>query len=265
MAQANEVIDFYLNGPGSFTPDGPRKPPVDEPGFDSTIRDLNGFKESVTNAKQFADDPNHILDSVIDLVKKTVGQIQNTVRDQATTGPDVKDNISRRPLPIIDPLNNARVPAPDPEPYISQDPGNAFPRRVLPITLQAANPLQTAGPSSLPFPLAQEVTPSTRGFIFPGANAPTSLFSRSPFSRLLSAGPDSPLAADDKASPPLQPDATQGVADNGPTRFLVRRTVDPPQGSPFATRPAPSQPSPDGSLSLDDAYLEYLKRLNAAE
>ena len=25
----------------------------------------------------------------------------------------------------------------------------------------------------------------------------------------------------------------------------------------------PSLPSPDGSLSLNDAYLEYLKRLNA--
>ena len=40
MAQANEVIDFYLNGPGSFTSDGPRKPPVDDPRFDSTVRDL---------------------------------------------------------------------------------------------------------------------------------------------------------------------------------------------------------------------------------
>ena len=28
MAQANKVIDFYLNGRGSFTPDGSRKPPV---------------------------------------------------------------------------------------------------------------------------------------------------------------------------------------------------------------------------------------------
>jgi len=67
-----------------------------------------------------------------------------------------------------------------------------------------------------------------------------------------------------QGSPPLQPDATQGVTDNGPTRFLVGRTYDPSQGSPFAARPAPPQPSPDGSLSLNDAYLEYLKRLNAA-
>jgi hypothetical protein len=67
-----------------------------------------------------------------------------------------------------------------------------------------------------------------------------------------------------QGSPPLQPDATRVVADNGPTRFLVGRTYDPSKDSPFAARPAPPQPSPDGSLSLDDAYLEYLKRLNSA-
>ena len=67
-----------------------------------------------------------------------------------------------------------------------------------------------------------------------------------------------------EASPPLQPDEASDVADGSPTRFLVGRTYDPSQGSPFAARSAPSQASPDGSLSLNDAYLEYLRRLNAA-
>ena len=66
-----------------------------------------------------------------------------------------------------------------------------------------------------------------------------------------------------QASSPLQPDATQDAADNGPTRFLVGRVYDPSQGSPSPARPAPSQAPPDGSLSLNDAYLEYLRRLNA--
>jgi hypothetical protein len=44
MAQANEVIDFYLNGPGSLTPDGPRKAPMADPAYDSTVRDLTNFK-----------------------------------------------------------------------------------------------------------------------------------------------------------------------------------------------------------------------------
>ncbi|WP_298254702.1 hypothetical protein [Bradyrhizobium sp.] len=63
----------------------------------------------------------------------------------------------------------------------------------------------------------------------------------------------------------MQPDAPQDAADNGPTRFLARRTYDPSQGSPFQPQPAPAPApaSPDGSLSINDAYLEYLKRLNA--
>jgi hypothetical protein len=242
MAQANEVIDFLLNGPGSFTVDGPRKPPIDERGFDSTVQDLNNFKASVIAAKQFADDPNHVLDSVLELIRKTGDQIQNVVRDHATTGPGIKDSIFNSPPDTIDPLNNARVPVPLPIPDVPQDPRNGVPRGQS-ITLQASMPPKSPG---------LDLPPS------PDANAPVSLFTR-----LLSAGPDALPAADNAASPPLQPDATQDVADNSPTRFLVGRSYDPTQGPLFKVQPAPSQSSPDGSLSLNDAYLEYLKRLNA--
>ena len=85
---------------------------------------------------------------------------------------------------------------------------------------------------------------------------------RSLFSQLMSAGPDPVLVADSAVSPPLQPDE-EYKANVDPTRFLVGRRYDPSQRPPFAARPAPPQPSPDGSLSLNDAYLEYLKRLNA--
>jgi hypothetical protein len=44
---------------------------------------------------------------------------------------------------------------------------------------------------------------------------------------------------------------------------LGRFTYDPSQGSPFTAQPAPSPAAPDGSLSINDAYLEYLRRLNA--
>jgi len=50
--------------------------------------------------------------------------------------------------------------------------------------------------------------------------------------------------------------------NDGPERILGRFTYDPSQGRPVRP-PAPPQPSPDGSLSLNDAYLEYLRRLNA--
>jgi hypothetical protein len=95
------------------------------------------------------------------------------------------------------------------------------------------------------------------------SNTPASLFSQ-----LMSAGQSAGLNPTSSgnteqpawpAAPPLQPDAT----DNGPTRLLVGRVYDPSQGAPFAARSALSHPSPDGSFSLNDAYLEYLKRLNA--
>lgn len=106
---------------------------------------------------------------------------------------------------------------------------------------------------------AQAAPPSGLTSASPDPNASASLFSR-----LLSLGPDALFGADDTASPPLQPDATQNLADTGPTRFLVGRTYDPSQGSPFAAPPVWSQPSPGGSLSLNDAYLEYLSRLKVA-
>jgi hypothetical protein len=90
------------------------------------------------------------------------------------------------------------------------------------------------------------------------------------FSQLMSTGAEPSLPANASSSgplswqvaPPLQPDVAP-EADNRPTRFLVGRSYDSSQGSPFTVRPAPSQASIDGSLSIDDAYREYLKRLNA--
>ena len=51
IGQANDVIDYYLNVSGSFTIDGIRKPLSDEPGYDSTVQDLNNFKNSIINAQ----------------------------------------------------------------------------------------------------------------------------------------------------------------------------------------------------------------------
>lgn len=62
--------------------------------------------------------------------------------------------------------------------------------------------------------------------------------------------------------PPSQPEGAP-LRDARQERYLGRFTYDPAQGSPFAKPPVAAQPSPDGSLSLNDAYLEYLKRLNA--
>src|SRR5882762_6700747 len=56
IARANDVIDYYLNGPGSYFQGGTRKSLLNDPGV-STINDLKRFRKGVFTSKQFADDP----------------------------------------------------------------------------------------------------------------------------------------------------------------------------------------------------------------
>ena len=187
IAQANEVIDFLLNGKGSFTPDGPRKPEVGPPQYDNTVRDLNNFKDSVVTAKQFADDPNHVLDSVADLIDKTIKQLNLVAGDR---DPAESDRIKRDPPDLTDPID--RRPPEDRAPTNIPNSGTA---RGQPITLRTPSPPQTAdlGPSPSPnetpaalgrpfFPMqtmpggtptpAQAVFPSTARSAPPGLNTP---------------------------------------------------------------------------------------------
>jgi len=82
MARANDVLDYYLNGPGSFFAAGPRKPltappkPLTGELGDSTVADLKKFKESVIASKQFADDPGAIMGAVAELIDETIKQVQ---------------------------------------------------------------------------------------------------------------------------------------------------------------------------------------------
>ncbi|MCP4618671.1 MAG: hypothetical protein GY844_19830 [Bradyrhizobium sp.] len=46
LARANEVIDHYLSGPGSYWDEGPRKD------LEETLRDLRTFYSQVTASKQ---------------------------------------------------------------------------------------------------------------------------------------------------------------------------------------------------------------------
>jgi hypothetical protein len=111
-------------------------------------------------------------------------------------------------------------------------------------------------------------TPS-RSDVAPDTNSSVSFFSQlMSRGQLAGAGPSLPANASSgplagRAAAPLQPANTSEPADGRPERFLGKRTYDPSQGPPFPARPAPSPAPPDGSLSLNDAYLEYLRRLNA--
>jgi hypothetical protein len=114
IARANDVIDHYLNGPGSYFDAGPRKPLTGE--GDTTVADLNKFKDYVIGSKQYADDPNGILDSVIKLINGTIGRVEEADRfNDGEPGisqppPSLPDPMERRPpLTGLGPANNSRL------------------------------------------------------------------------------------------------------------------------------------------------------------
>ena len=80
IARANDVLDYYLNGPGSYFDAGPRKP-VEFGDAESTVTDLQKFRNRVVAAQQFADDPGMIMQSVVALIERTIGQVQKATRD----------------------------------------------------------------------------------------------------------------------------------------------------------------------------------------
>jgi hypothetical protein len=107
-ARANAVIDYYLNGPGSYWDAGTRKPLVSkDEGGESTLNDLKKFKDSVIASKQYADDPSSIMESIIDLIDRARGQIQETARSNKGI-----EGISRLPPNTDDPIDDPRVISP---------------------------------------------------------------------------------------------------------------------------------------------------------
>ena len=86
MAHANDVLDYFLNGPGSYYDAGPRKP-VELGDAESTVTDLQKFRDRVVASQQLADDPGAIMQSVIDLIKRTIGQVRAVAQDNEGSDP----------------------------------------------------------------------------------------------------------------------------------------------------------------------------------
>lgn len=126
ISQANDVIDYYLNGLGFFAVEGVRKPPSDEPGYDSTVQDLTKFKSSIVNARQFVDDQSGILNSVVELIERTIKQVQHAA-DAGKFG--FRDNITVPAPATPDSINSARVPLPpgSTDPFAPKDPLSSSP------------------------------------------------------------------------------------------------------------------------------------------
>src|SRR5882724_6725528 len=106
IARANDVIDYYLNGPGSYWQAGPRKSLLNEPGV-STVTDLKRYRDGVSASQQFADDPNSILDSVIELINQAIYQVKTAAQDS-----EGRDDIWRGPPRTDDPIDDPRVTSP---------------------------------------------------------------------------------------------------------------------------------------------------------
>jgi hypothetical protein len=136
IAHANAVIDYYLNGPGSYWDAGPRKPLVGELG-DSTVKDLNTFKNSVIASKQFIDDPGLIVDSIIGLIDRATLQVEEAARYG-----EGRSGIWRVPPNTDDPIDDPRVISP----RFLNDGG-------LPIGLETQPPVPTPQPGAARKPI----------------------------------------------------------------------------------------------------------------
>jgi hypothetical protein len=248
IARANDVMDYYLNGPGSYFDGGTRKPLVSEFG-NSTVSDLERFKDSVIASRQFADDPNSIMDSVVELIGKAIIQVEQVARDN-----EGRDSISRRPPNTNDPIDDPRVISP-----------RALGNWALPISLSvegeesapaergmqvsSAKPIRylsrrdgNASPASVfdtGAPAAQFVLPGQLN----SSGGPTDWAAA-----LAGFGPLNPM----QAAPPLQAAGTPETSSTMPVRILSRRIVDEPQASVFDTS-APAVPfvPSNGSFSPD--------------
>jgi Asp-tRNA(Asn)/Glu-tRNA(Gln) amidotransferase C subunit len=71
------------------------------------IADLKNFRNSVIAAKQFADDLNSIMQSVVDLIERTIDQVEQVARNN-----EGRDRISRPPPNTDDPIDDPRVTSP---------------------------------------------------------------------------------------------------------------------------------------------------------
>jgi hypothetical protein len=134
IAHANAVIDYYVNGPGSYWDAGTQKPLLSDDEVadrDSTANDLKKFKAQVIAAKQFADDPGSVMDSIIALIDQATRQIEDAARYS-----EGRNSISGLPPETIDPIDDPRVISP-----------RALNDAALPILFEKgrrAEPLQTS-------------------------------------------------------------------------------------------------------------------------
>jgi hypothetical protein len=247
IARANDVIDHYLNGPGSYFDSGTRKPLVGEPGDNSTVQDLNNFRNHVIASKQFADDPNSIMGSVVDLIDQAINQVEKTAQDK-----EGRDGIAI-PLPdTIDPIDDPRVTSP-----------RALSNAALPISLpvegnRSARP-HGQQPQSSMFRLSAPTVPIA---LSDNPNSMGGLAGRIAALAGIGAGNPGQPALNQPAQQPA--DDASVAASSKPQRYLIRRIAGQPDASAFDTGAAavPFVPPdqnlvPAGQAAFDDRFGDW--------
>jgi hypothetical protein len=117
-------LDYLVNGPGSYYPDGGRKSPQ------AIGEDIKRFKGQVSNLKSFVDDPASIIDNVVGQLKtfgeKFKAEIeQNQPKDAIELTPDFTpwssdenaidaDRYRETPPPITRPIGQRQDPGAPP-------------------------------------------------------------------------------------------------------------------------------------------------------
>jgi len=256
VAHAKSVIEYYLNGPGSYFDGGTQKPLVSEFG-ESAIADLENFKAKVIASKQFAGDPNSIMDSVVELIDKTMGQVQDAANHY-----EGEDGIWKRPPSTDDPIDDPRVISPrllngaalpislyadgeEPVPSsrasaISEVPGK--PVRIL------SRRIAEKSPASAPYTRAPATSDREDSFddrFGDSTSSPTGITSRNPNLPMPPAEPGRPLGIFTGKQMPLRttPPSTWGSPDSSeasgtgtkPVRYVSRRDDNTPPASVFDT------------------------------
>jgi hypothetical protein len=179
-------------------------------------------------------------------------QIQDLVLDALTSGKLIVTHEDNRIDPSFDGNpENFSLPTGDAAPWTA--PSAGFSEFAPPVERVPIAPPQGTSSPTPAFALDAAYSP-TGDFYgnFPGV--PSAGQSGSLLWRAASMNPT-------QAAPLLQPDAMPDAVDEPPVRRLSRSTYSLSEGSAFDTT-SPS-PAVQGSLSLNDAYLEYLKRSHA--
>jgi hypothetical protein len=232
---ARDVIDHYLNGPGSYWDSGPRKP------LEETVKDLERFKNQVIASKQFADDPNSIMDSVIDLIDRTTEQVEQAARDN-----EGRDNITRPYPHTDDPIDDPRVTSP-----------RALSNAALPISLPVETEQTEPPASSKPVRiLSRRIVGQSPASAF-SVSAPAVADRQNPYSHRFGSWTSFPQGTGARnpnlpVSPPLAPAVDPNYSGGIPGRLAMLAVIDPQNSNQPA---APMDDEDQADMRALDARL----------